>query len=266
MRNEAVAALLVIAILAGAGAGYLFGTSRQGVNNSTSAVSTQSSIDGLRLTAALNATSLKSGQRLGIAVSLYNTLPTTLNISFTGSWIDGEPTVPSGWKVVGFPIAMWDDCVRYQPVEFMIVKGNYNLSELQAASNSTEYLPRNWETCNGGQLNVDYFVFQPTSTNANLSGIECTNLCFPPKSFGSQNLASNFTVNGYWAYPLNSSEWQDTLTPDKPCSLPEICSPSVSFHFPEVGPTAQHLFISGLYTLIVDDEWGQVVILHFSVT
>ncbi|MGH9920914.1 MAG: hypothetical protein ACRD6W_18855, partial [Nitrososphaerales archaeon] len=38
------------------------------------------------------------------------------------------------------------------------------------------------------------------------------------------------------------------------------------FQYPEVGPFAQHGFIPGLYTLAVADEWGQAVVLHFSVT
>jgi len=264
MRSEGIAALLVVALLAGAGIGYLIGISHQGGGRSISVVSAQSSLEGLRLEASLNATSIEPGRRLGIAVSLYNTLPTTINVSSSGSWTGGF-LIPSGWKVVGFPIAMWDNCIQYQPVEFMIVKGNYSLDELQAASNSTELFPHNWETCSGGQFNVDYLVFQPTSTYANLSGVECTVNCFPPQSFGSHDLTSNFTVNGYWAYPLNSSEFADTLTPNKPCTPPVGCTPGESFHFPEVGPTAQHQFISGLYTLIVDDEWGQVVILNFSV-
>ncbi|HUI23195.1 MAG TPA: hypothetical protein VLY82_02250 [Nitrososphaerales archaeon] len=259
MKSGAIAALLVVAILAGAAAGYLIGVNRQGENNSTSAVSAQSSVEGLQLKASLNATSIKLGQRLGIAVSIYNTLPTTLNISASNAW-----------KVDGFPIAMWGECYSYPPVEFMIVKGNYSLGALQAASSSNqsvELAPRLQLFCGGSfNGNIGHFIFRPASVNANLSGVPCTNV-YPCGVITdrSHDLASNFTVDGYWTYPINSSEARDLLTPSKPCTLPEICSPSITFNFPEVGPIAEHQFTSGLYALVVDDEWGQVVILHFSV-
>jgi hypothetical protein len=123
-------------------------------------------------------------------------------------------------------------------------------------------------SCNGGfGGDIGQFVFRPTSSKANLTGVPCTNI-FPcvPKSLGAYDLTSNFTVDGYWAYHFNYSEAWDILNPNKPCVPPQGCTPGSSFQFPEVGPIALHLFTSGLYTLIVDDEWGQAIILHFSVT
>ena len=254
MRNEAVTALLIVVIIASAGMGYLLGTSHQPGNSSASAVSAQSMVEGLQLKATLNATTIRSGQRLGITVSLYNTISSLLNL-----------TASDAWKVNGFPIAMWPGCYFTQPVEFMIVKGNYSLGGLQAESNSSEWLPSNFVWCAEGGT-IDHFVFQPTSVRANLSGTLCVAICTPRQSFGADDLTSNFTVNGYWAYPLNTSEASDVLTPIKPCPPPSYCSPGVTFNFPEVGPIPQHPFTSGLYTLIVDDEWGQVVILYFTVT
>ena len=263
MKNGVIASLLVVALLAGAGVGYFIGvnntpntimksssTAAQASSQSTTSVT----VEGLQLEVALNATTIRLGQRLGITVSLYNTVPSLLNLSAS-----------SGWSVVGFPIAMWPGCYFTQAVEFMVVKGNYTLSALQTASNSSEWLPRNFVTCAEGGT-IKHFVFQPTSLRANLSGTLCVLTCTPRQSFGADDLTSNFTVNGYWAYPFNSSEAWDVLTPIKPCPPPSYCSPAVTFNFPEESPIPLHLFTTGTYTLIVDDEWGQTVILHFTVS
>jgi len=263
MRIGVVVTLLVVAMLAGAGAGYFIGvnsTPNTSTRSSTTAAqaSTQSTtsvtVEGLQLEVALNSSTIRLGQRLGIEVSLNNTISSLLNLSSS-----------SAWKVGGFPIAMWPGCYFTQAVEFMIVKGNYNLSALQTASNSSEWFPSNFVGCAEGGT-IEHIVFQPTSVRANLSGTMCVAICTPRQSFGADDLASNFTVNGYWTYPFNSSEAWDVLTPIKPCPPPSYCSPAVTFNFPEESPIPQHLFTSGLYTLVVDDEWGQAVILHFTVT
>jgi len=263
MRNGAIAGLLVAAILAGAGAGYFIGvnsapntsaksssTAAQASSQSTTSVT----VEGLQLEVALNATTIRLSQRLGITVSLYNTISSLLNLSSSDAW-----------EVAGFPIALWPGCYFTQAVEFMIVKGNYTLGALQTASNSSEWFPSDVVGCAEGGT-IEHIVFQPTNIRANLSGTLCVAICTPRQSFGADDLTSNFTVNGYWAYPFNSSEAWDVLTPIKPCPPPAYCSPAVTFNFPEESPIPQHLFTSGTYTLVVDDEWGQAVILHFTVT
>jgi hypothetical protein len=259
----ATTGLLLAAIIVGGGIVYIVVYGHTG-NNSTSAISSLASSGGLQLNASINATSITSNQRLGIAVSLYNTLSTTLNVSYTGSIKQGI-LIPNGWKVAGFPIAMWGSCIQYQPVEFMLVKGNYDLSAIQTASNASVF-PRAWEGCYGGTSNVEFFVFQPDSSNATLGGMECGINCSSNLTLGSYRLTSNFTADGYWGLPLNGSESRDVLTPVEPCALPQTCTSQVSYQFPEVGPTAQHSFTPGVYTLIVNDEWGQAVVLHFTVS
>lgn len=142
----------------------------------------------------------------------------------------------------------------------MIVLGNYNLNGLQAAStNSSGDFP---VFCmEGGHAN--YTTFEPNSDMANFTGFFCTTNCRPLTL--AYRLLTNFTVRGYWGYPLNGSEDNKILSePNPPCYVNGVrdCS---TFAYPEVGPAAQHRFIDGAYTLVVEDEWGDVVLLHFSV-
>jgi hypothetical protein len=76
------------------------------------------------------------------------------------------------------------------------------------------------------------------------------------QTFGSADLASNFTINGYWDYPLTAADSRDLQTP---------VTGGVQFQFPEVGPIAAYPFVPGVYTLAVVDEWGDSVVLHFTV-
>ena len=145
---------------------------------------------------------------------------------------------------------MWGGCDGLEPIEFMIVKENFSLGELQAASVNSTY-PGIFCVEGGG---VTYVSFLPMSSNATTTGYFCIESCSPNHT--SWNLSTNFSVNGYWTYPLNSSEANDIYTP---------VDGGVSYNFPEVGPIAQHPFIAGWYTLVVSDEWGQVVLLHFSI-
>jgi hypothetical protein len=200
------------------------------------------SVAGLELKASINATALRLGQRLGIAISLYNGLSSPLNLSSS-----------DGWKVPGFPVALWPLCYRDLPVEFMIVKGNYSLGALKAASVNSTYLPRFMIHCHGPPLNVEYFVFLPNSSEARLASTFCYAGC-------TYDLASNFTVNGHWSYPFDYSEAWDVWTP-----AANACTGCVTFNYPEVGPIAQHRFTAGVYTLVVADEWGHTIVFHFAV-
>ena len=134
----------------------------------------------------------------------------------------------------------------------MIVKGHYSLAELQAASANTTI---SYGCHEGGQ--VAHLVFEATSNEANLSGTFCVNNCSPFHG-ARYSLVSNFSVNGYWAYPINSSEASDVYTPSSGCC--------VTYAYPEVGPIAQHLFIPGSYTVAVTDEWGQSEVEYFQVS
>lgn len=75
---------------------------------------------------------------------------------------------------------------------------------------------------------------------------------------GPELLLANFTASGYWD-PINSTEAFQIPSP-------LLNSLGSGFTFPEKAPTSQHAFVSGVYALAVAGEWGQVVVLHFTVT
>jgi hypothetical protein len=210
-------------------------------------------VDSLILNVNISSRTLVTNGTLGITISIYNSLSTPLNLS-TASY-----NSTSG-KVNGLPVAMWGGCAGLEPVEFMIVKGNFSIAELQVASINSSY--PEIICMEGGS--VSYVSFLPMSSNVTTTGYFCMASCFP--NHGSWNLSTSFSVDGYWTLPLNSSEANDIFTPAQGCysngSSPPDC---VTFNYPEVGPYSQHAFTPGTYTLVVSDEWGQTVLLQFSV-
>jgi len=236
VRSEVIVALLVALVAASAVTVYFVGATNQ---HATTPVPSSSSAGGLELMATLNATRLNPSQRLGISVSLHNGLSFPLTLSASNDW-----------KVLGFPIALWSTCLYSEPIEFMIVKGNLSLAELQTAS-------ANSSTNGGGCLeggSVTRLLFQPNSNIAELEGSYCIASCSAYES--TVRLVSNFTADGYWVYPMNATEANDVYTP---------VDGGVSFQFPEVGPVNSQGFVPGIYTFVASDEWGQTYIVHFSV-
>lgn len=212
--------------------------------------SSSSSAQGVVLDVRVNSTTLSPGQELGISVDLINNLTSANSITLASN-------INASTYLTAFPIAMWAPCLSPELAYFMVVRGDYNLTQLLALSaNSASPSILCME---GGT--VESITFEPRSDVANLSGDFCTANCFP-YGLNSTRLYSNFTINGYWAYPLNNSEAGDILTPP----LNSTCTPNcLTFNYPEVGPKAQSLFGVGKYTLVVDDVFGQSVLLHFVV-
>jgi hypothetical protein len=192
--------------------------------------------------------SIQEGQNLSITIALVNPSPSPLIVGASDDW-----------NVNGFPVAIWSGCSGLEPVEFMIVKGNYTLESLQAAS-------ANASISQGGCMeggSVGVLLFQGQGSGADVKGTFCEASCFPDISH--YDLDSNFTVSGFWAYPINASEAADVFTPPHPecfVSGHQDCS---TYNYPEVGPFAQHTFVPGWYTLAVSDEWGQAVLRSFEV-
>jgi hypothetical protein len=209
--------------------------------------STVTSANGVELQASINVSTITEGQGLGISVTVFNNL-TEIN------------SVPAGnnWAIQGFPIAVWPPCNFILPIEFVVLKGDYGINALEAMATGSAVEIAVPNVCMEGS-SVTHIVFMPKSSYAILhgpgpqgggSGYD------PNQVVGSADLASKFTINGYWDYPLTYADSQDLQTP---------VTGGVQFQFPEVGPVAAHSFVSGVYTLAVADEWGQVVILHFTV-
>ena len=248
MKYEVLAVLTAGLLVAAFGAGYFVGANSPQPVKAPPTGSSSSSVYGLILKVNISTDTLSADGTLGVTISLYNSLWTEINLA----------TVPynsSSWKVSGLPVAMWGGCNGLEPIEFMIVRGNFSLVELEAASVNSVY-PAVF-CMEGGS--VDDVSFLPMSSNVTTTGYWCIESCYP--NHESWDLSTHFSVDGYWAYPLNSSEANDIYTPVTGCFSPSC---GVTFSYPEVGPDAQHTFSSGVYTLVVADEWGQTVLLYFS--
>lgn len=248
-----VGALVAVVVIASLGVYLALSFPKQSTGFLSDSISTKNDTLGLSLTLKLNSTSIHPSQRLAIYITLLNNLPTNNNL-----------TVASHWKVHGFPVALWSPCFIQQfgepnePVEFVAVKGNYSLGMLETLSANTSI---GYGGCHEFSI-IQHLVFQPLSDRANLTGFYCAARCYQSPISYTNSLSSNFTVNGYWTYPLNRT---DGLTRIHGCysNVPTAC---YNYQYPEVAPIAQHLFTAGLYTLVVSDEWGQTVILRFVVS
>lgn len=258
MKKEALAFMLVAGVVT-AVVGFGYFASANDLSGHHPSVPVSLSTEGLLLNANISSKILRSGEPLGISISLVNSLSTPLNL--TAVSINLTSFKVDGFQVNGLPVAMWGGCSGIEPIEFVIVKGNFSVGELQAASANSTYPAI---TCMEGG-SVSYASFLPKSSNVTTTGDFCIAACSP--NHESLNLSTSFSVDGYWGLPLNNTEANDIYTnstascysfPGHPVSC------GVTYNYPEVGPIAQHHFTSGIYTLVVSDEWGQTVLLHFS--
>ena len=238
LRSRASSALFVVALLgvvAVVGSQAVF---NQGPNPIP--IFHESSDTGIILRVGLNSTVLQPGQRLALTVSLFNNLTVSDYIQ-----------TAENWNVAGFPISIWPGCLFSLPLDFTILRGNVSLDQIEAIGKGQAP----GYSCMEG-TSIDHVIFQPKSSNATLTGTYCGGACVPNQVYGPYNLVSNFTVGGYWDYPLTINDSNYLYSP---------YDGGVTFRYPEVGPVAAHPFDPGVYTLVVADEWGQVVLLHFTV-
>ena len=184
------------------------------------------SSQGLRLDLAYNTTILDPGQRLNVIVSLFNTLPSVNTVATSGDWL-----------FQGVPVALWPPCYFNAPVQAVVLKGNYTLQDLRTVANVTFSI-----ACMESE-SIDHAIFQPSSSQANLTGLYGNS----NRTEGPFQLSANFTTSGYWDLLNNSRE------PNQPILGAQ--------QYPPRPPTAI-AFVPGVYTVAVADEWGQAVILH----
>jgi hypothetical protein len=236
MRREEGAFWVVQALIV---VGVLALVALPSTNPSTSVSQTSSSSstlgsNGLSLSLSISATAQRQisvGQDLQVNLSLFNTLPRVNSVPAS-----------SDWPFQGVPVAFWPPCYISVPVEAVVLKGNYTLQGLQSAL--TAIL--------SGQCtlwtNVDHVVFQPTGSQANITGTSYQN-----RTHGPFQLSVSFTTSGYWTLPSNPGG--NGLVPFT------VVGPG---QYPPEPPKATP-FVPGVYTVAVCDEWGQAVVLHFTV-
>jgi hypothetical protein len=234
----AVQALILVGVLA------LVALPSTNPSTSVSQASSSSTLgsNGLSLSLSISATAQRQisvGQNLQVNLSLFNTLPRVNSVPAS-----------SDWPFQGVPVEFWPLCYSYipseglsVPVKAVVLKGNYTLQGLQSAL--TAIL--------GGQCtlweNADQVVFQPSSSQANITGALYQN-----RTYGPFQLSVNFTTSGYWTLPSNPGG--NGLVP-----FDTVIGPG---QYPPEPPQATP-FVPGVYTVAVCDEWGQAVVLHFTV-
>jgi hypothetical protein len=183
---------------------------------------------GIQLNLALNSTSLLTGQKLNVAVSIVNTLHNT-NVVKTSN----------NSQFQGVPIALWPACFFGPPAAVVVLQGYYGLRELQAIANAPfdYYCMEGWS--------VDHVIFQPMSDQVNLTGVGgLSNVS--NQTLGPFHLKLNFTTGGYWNLRSLAGELNIPIIGERSAdSIP---------------------FVPGVYTVAVADEWGQSVVAHFTVS
>ena len=200
--------------------------------------------DGLQLSVSLNASQLTKGQALQVNVSIFNTFSTTNRLP-----------VLDGFPFQGIPLAVWPDCdqmflgspsVGFNAsvgAEAVVLKGDYGINNITSVADI--HFPV--FGCTTG-IKVEQVTFGRLSAQANLTGQ--TNIGQPNETLGPYHVAGTFTTNGYWDLRNNSERAADFLNFE---GQQTIDSPIAT------------LFIPGVYTVGIEDVWGQWVILHFFV-
>jgi len=191
---------------------------------------TVSNREGIELSESLNTTTIAVGQSLNITLTIFNTFPS----------VNSVPT-STDWQFQGVPVAVWPPCFYNVPMRVIVLQGNYMAQQLPSVANAT--FPIN---CMEG-WSIDHVIFQPKSDQANITGrysVTNTN-----QTLGPFNLQLNFTTSGYWDLQNLSKE----LNP-----------PILGQLYPPESPSSI-AFVPGVYTVAVEDEWGQEVIMHFFV-
>jgi hypothetical protein len=238
MRNGAVASLLVVAILAGAGVGYLVGASNQRTVTSVSVSTSVSTVTatftmqspysdcgfvtscsttnpaGMTLSMQDNATMVKPNGSLTLNVNELNPTDHYVNLSVSNNWF--LSSLSSFWLCYG----------GTPPYGVSVFRGYYTLQNVSSASDVIHLLLVPACAYEG---NITGFSFPPHSSFVPHGGLQIGN------DIGPQQI---YAVDGNFVKMGNNNEQVYSLWSSKPAA----------------------------YTIAVGDEWGDLVLLHFSVT
>jgi hypothetical protein len=245
MRIAVLAAILAILVVATFSAGYLASnktertetliststiTSRQTVTSTTTSTSTETSLSFL---SGAQTMAVDSNSSIGIDLVVGLNSTTIKQGQDLANVIEIVNTLPRENNVsVGndFPVGLYApkcDPGDFTPLDEEMYSGYYDLANISSAS-PLHY----FRTCPAGSpnslLNYEYYLFEPSGAYATLYG---TTMAGAPVNSG--NMLLRF-VN-------QTSVYQYLL----------------SFN--------QNVLPVGVYTLAVQDFWGQIVIVHFSV-
>ena len=168
------------------------------------------------------------GQEPVITVTVFNTLATTNTVSTS-----------SDLEFRGVAIFLWPACYVGIPAVVVVLKGNHSLQDIPSLADVTfYYLCHEWVT-------LEHVTFQPNSDTVNVTGTYV--VTGSQETLGPFSLSTSFTTGGYW----------DLQALSKDLNAPYLGSAS--------NPPSYVPFDPGVYTIGVADEWGQAVVLHFTV-
>lgn len=278
LKNETVAAMLVLVIVLAAGAGYLIGTGNQRTTTLVSTTPVTSTF-----TATTTATSTKVITTTPITATTTVTSRTTVWLSQTTiTATSPPPNTPSGlslrmtvngttigegedvtitatlfnpllqnnnvsttsnWPFYGLLMfnKNWPPCGYYSPIELVVLTGNYSSGQIR--SMSTGGSP--------GLMCYEFtsyisFNFSPDSDSVYVTGI--WSVSGNASTYGPVNASVTVTTNGYW---------------DNSGSMAYSVAYSGLGNYNQF--PAEHPFAEGVYTIAIGDEWGQLVVIHVTV-
>jgi len=232
-----MAGLLMVAILAGAGAGYLIGNANERTVTSITTITTTSTatvtyvstgfltttttvtgtvrstntVPSLELFGSVSPPAMASGQNVSLTLGIYNPLPTTVSVNVSSF---ADPSVfPCG--VSGSPDA-WD-----------FFSGHVTFSNLSSATPLLLYNASIVFPCTAPFNST--FTFQPGSDVAIVQLLQVAN------STMTLNWSHTYNYSGYWVPSSNGNHKLQAFPP-------------------------------GQYTALVFDVWGQQQLEYFEVT
>jgi len=259
MRNRAIASLLVVAVLIGAGAGYLLGSANERTVTttktttlfSTTEVTTTYQDEGtlLLLQVSLNASSIQSGEAVFAEIGLMNRFG--MNLSVIPPY-PANPTIAS-WN--GYDYLCGGGAFSTM-VGYALFEGHYDANNLTSAGNPlrlappvaipcalflppalTIFLPHSNETWDYYGPNPQLAPLKAQAAINASTGVSFTN------SLGGTVCGGGNSLYGYWnSGQMISCEGATTSSP--------------LFHY----------FSPGEYTLAVEAAWGQQAFGYFGVT
>jgi hypothetical protein len=201
--------------------------------------------NGLMLSVSTNATQIKVGQSLRVKVSVFNTLSQVNNV-----------TASDDWPFRGIFLSLWPDCFYTDdsatnsystPTQVVVLMGDYTIANMSSVAK----VDFEFDICHEG-VDIKNVIFGGDGSQANVTGIGYA----ANDTEGPFQASNSFTTNGYWDLPANSHRSTPVLIDYPIDSLGQQAA---------LWPTTTP-FSPGVYTVGVADEWGQAVILHFTVT
>jgi hypothetical protein len=260
LKNEIVAAILVLVMIGSAGVGYLAGvgsrqtstvTSTTTVYERYSTYSSPVSSSGLQLQIELNSTSIVYGGAVSARVSLWNTLPSNLSLTPRYS------TVLSSWEGNDFLCGNSPDWGEKWALDgFALFSGHFTAANLSSVGSQLVLAPPVAIGCIS-RPNPNIVVMLPTSDVAvaeySLSSlpaevrqtlVNASTLSCAPNGRGATTCGDlNGALFGYWDPVAPMMDIQDANTN--------------SPYF--------HPFTPGQYTLVAEDQWNLTAFAYFQV-